>query len=1369
MPSPRERTSCRIATALSVAALLATALLLVALPGTARADDKDLLVGGGCEGPNVFALMDISSSMKKFVDRPPWSTYPQAPAYHDDPAGRHYQVRQALYEVLKATSGVHFGFAQFPNMERFHLRPGCSKIRAEDELNPGTEILIDCPDPRDGACCASEREIEIPGDLPDDHNSCLGIEPNEDDHIDSLAFNDGTIYYNFRYPTTTDPDSGLRTGDLLPLNWTDDNRMALMRRLAPNIIVDGEDNPHFELNDYIDTSKRTICVGSQCTENWFLADENQKPLGQREKTPMANALKDFRHWYEDWKPLAEAADPDFAAKETAIILLSDVIEGCCDEDYFPLPPPGHPDYLPGWFTRIPGGDSNDCDDREPLARIAQLYQGTENVNELCPRIASKVLDNPGVFGDGLNIKTYVISFATRSSYADEVARCGGTEAAYFPETKEELVQVLGGIIQTIKTGSKSFSPAASPPRSFNAEDKVAFSSFLPIADTSHWDGHLRAFVRPVPVTPEGKPDDDVACGGSVTEACFLWDAGAQLVDQAPTDAEAAADNLKIGPAADERRVWYTMERDSSAPYTVARARRLLNWDGATTDNEWDDLIQGLGIIGGGGFCGDAACGLGENACSCSADCGSPPPSETGFCGDGVDNDCDAQPDCSDSDCSTDPACAFCGDGTCDPGETPCDCVADCGSPASDEIGFCNDGVDNDCDSQLDCADSDCSGDPVCASCGDSTCDPGENSCSCDADCGAPPGSEIGLCTDAIDNDCDTLLDCGDPDCAADAACSTCGNGACEPGESPCDCPSDCGGPPASETGFCADGIDNDCDGDVDCDDLDCLSDAACSGGCSGPGDSLLVPIAQSSDDIEEDDDNGEMVLASSDLDLTTGQHIGLRFAIDIPAGATITAADIELENRIERSGTSNMTLWAEKTGHAVEFTSVDYNLTDRPLTDGSASWDWTGTIGSHVKIYTADISSVVQEVVNEPFWDAGNAIAFRLDNAGDKRDVYAYDDDDPDQFPVLRVTYTCSGSKPAAPAALIATTDEQDRAKDVVRETLKIKTATVADEESDSDVDISYVLGDIFHSDPTVVGPPADGRFFSTDFMDNGKACDDSSDPNPGYRCFYEKHQYRRQVLLFGANDGQIHAVDMGIFHYTSKPAEDGYYDNGTGNELFAHIPRGVLPSVLTQAETSTHNWDVDGPIRVADVFIDPDHNGVPAAADREWRTTAIGGLRRGGRLYYALDLTQPDELDSKGVGTPINGYVPSCWDGDPASACGPLGYGAPLWEFTDTWDEDPSGMAGNGHPDLGDTWSIPNVWPIRVLVDDGTGGKEIETKFVAIFGGGLDTAKLGDTGNWLYMVDIETGEPIYKRRLGGSAPSEPAAVDIHGDGHVDT
>ncbi len=75
------------------------------------------------------------------------------------------------------------------------------------------------------------------------------------------------------------------------------------------------------------------------------------------------------------------------------------------------------------------------------------------------------------------------------------------------------------------------------------------------------------------------------------------------------------------------------------------------------------------------------------------------------------------------------------------------------------------------------------------------------------------------CTDGLDDDGDTLVDCDDPDCAADPACAA----------------------PATETN-CTDGLDDDGDTLVDCDDPDCSADPACAAP-SVPGDTCADAIA----------------------------------------------------------------------------------------------------------------------------------------------------------------------------------------------------------------------------------------------------------------------------------------------------------------------------------------------------------------------------------------------------------------------------------------------------------------------------------------------------------------------------------------------
>ncbi len=122
-------------------------------------------------------------------------------------------------------------------------------------------------------------------------------------------------------------------------------------------------------------------------------------------------------------------------------------------------------------------------------------------------------------------------------------------------------------------------------------------------------------------------------------------------------------------------------------------------------------------------------------------------------------------------------------------------------------------------------------------------------------------------------------------------------------------------------------------------------------------------------------------------------------------------------------------------------------------------------------------------------------------------------------------------------------------------------------------------LGDIFHSNPVIVGEPS--RFY-----------EDGGVSGPGG--FYESNKNRTKVILVGANDGMHHA-----------------FEAETGNEKWAFIPASTLKNLKLMI--SAHSYYVDASPKVADVWMPSGPGDTTKSAD-EWKTVLICGLRKGGR-----------------------------------------------------------------------------------------------------------------------------------------------------------
>ena len=219
------------------------------------------------------------------------------------------------------------------------------------------------------------------------------------------------------------------------------------------------------------------------------------------------------------------------------------------------------------------------------------------------------------------------------------------------------------------------------------------------------------------------------------------------------------------------------------------------------------------------------------------------------------------------------------------------------------------------------------------------------------------------------------------------------------------------------------------------------------------------------------------------------------------------------------------------------------------------------------------------------------------------------------------------------------------------------------------------LLGDIVNSEAVFVGKP------SLAFSDTG------------YGAFASASASRRKMVYVASNSGMLHA-----------------FDATTGNEVWAFVPTAVLPRLYKLADkdyANKHEYFVDGSPTVQDAFV-----------GGEWRTVLVGSLGLGGRSYFALDITDPDNPKA-------------------------------LWEFT--------------HPNMGLTVGRAEI------------GKLASGEWVAVLPSGLNNIpnseayySSADGKGYVYVVNLSTGALVTSVNGSGIVPTgQGSTATPSGLGHI--
>jgi type IV pilus assembly protein PilY1 len=219
-------------------------------------------------------------------------------------------------------------------------------------------------------------------------------------------------------------------------------------------------------------------------------------------------------------------------------------------------------------------------------------------------------------------------------------------------------------------------------------------------------------------------------------------------------------------------------------------------------------------------------------------------------------------------------------------------------------------------------------------------------------------------------------------------------------------------------------------------------------------------------------------------------------------------------------------------------------------------------------------------------------------------------------------------------------------------------------------------------------------------------------------------------TLYSGTNEGHLHAINT-----------------SNGAEVFSFVPQELLPNMdilMVNSGSVAHLYGLDGPL--TSWVNDVNGNGVLLDADSALESGEhvylYQGMRRGGKNYYALDVTNRS--------APILKWIIYGGSGD--------------------------------FSELAQTWSAATKGKIKLNGVD---------KDVLIFGGGYDVdqddnsvATSDSEGRAVFIVDASTGAKLWQAGPAGSAngsdpnlvlsamtnsiPSDVRVLDINGDGYTD-